>query len=190
MSNKVILMQQIRALIQLLEKGMSFRAIAAELSLSRQPVTLYAARLKAASSSLEELRQLSDADLAKIVYEPTTPENFSDNERRKDLNIRIGYFLTELKRTGVTRLLLWEEYRKEYNNPYRYTQFRILLKEASKTCNATMLLMHAPGAMMMVDFAGDKMSYVDLFTGEVILCPVLVACNSLVAFLWALRPIT
>ncbi len=174
MSNKVILMQQIRALIQLLEQGMSFRAIAAELRLSRQPVTLYAARLKSASCSLAELRQLPDAELAKIVYHAAPPDNLSDSQRRKDFNTRIDYFLTELKRTGVTRLLLWEEYRKECTDPYQYTQFCTLLKEASNTSKATMHLVHAPAAMMMVDFAGDKMNYVDRSTGEVISCPVLV----------------
>lgn len=168
-------MQQIRSLIHLLEKGYSFRAIAAELNLSRQPVTLYASRLKAAAASLEELRQLPDAELARIVYAPAVAEDLSDNQRRQDLNTRIAYFLAELKRTGVTRMLLWEEYRKEYADPYRYTQFCILLKEASKTSKATMHLEHAAAAMVMVDFAGDKMSYVDLQTGEVMLCPVLVA---------------
>jgi transposase len=39
---------------------------------------------------------------------------------------------------------------------------------------ATMHLVHTPAAMVMVDFAGDKMSYVDRSTGEIILCPVLV----------------
>ncbi|RZL17940.1 MAG: IS21 family transposase [Pedobacter sp.] len=174
MSNKVISMQQIRALIQLLEQGMSLRAIAAELRLSRQPVTLYTARLRSAFCSLQELRQLPDAELAKIVYPPAPADSLSDSERRKDINTRMAYFLTELKRTGVTRLLLWEEYRKECTDPYQYTQFCILLKEASKTSKATMHLVHAPAAMMMVDFAGDKMSYVDRLTGEVILCPVLV----------------
>jgi transposase len=168
-------MQQIRALIHLLEKGMSFRAIAAELRLSRQPVTLYAGRLKSASLSLQELRQLPDAALARIVYEPAVRDNVSESDRRKEVDTRMAYFLTELKRTGVTRLLLWEEYRKECSNPYQYTQFCILLKEASKTSNATMHLVHAPGAMMMVDFAGDKLSYVEPTTGEVISCPVLVA---------------
>lgn len=167
-------MQHIRSLIQLLQKGMSLRAIAAELGLSRPPVTLYATRLKSSSLSFEELRQLPDAQLAKIVYQPASPGNLSDSGRRKDFNTRIAYFLAELKRTGVTRLLLWEEYLKECTDPYRYTQFCILLKEASKTSKATMHLAHAPGAMMMVDFAGDKMSYVDRSTGEVIFCPVLV----------------
>ena len=175
MANKVITMQQIRAIIQLLEKGFSLRSIAAQVGLSRQPVTLYAARLKNASYSLEELRLLPDADLANIVYTPAVAAPLSESARRQELNARMAYFLSELKRTGVTRLLLWEEYRKESVDPFRYTQFCILLKQASKTSDASMHLVHAPAAMMMVDFAGDKMSYVDRSTGEVIFCPVLVA---------------
>ena len=175
MSNKVISMQQIRSLILLLEKGLSFRAIAAELKLSRQPVTLYASRLKATALPLAALRQLPDADLAKIVYAPATAADLSESDRKKDLHGRMAYFLAEIKRTGVTRLLLWEEYRKECADPYRYTQFCILLKEAAKTTHATMHLTHVPADLVMVDFAGDKMRWVDKVTGQVFMCPVLVA---------------
>ena len=70
MANQVISMQQIRALIQLLEKGYSLRAISSQLGISRQPITLYAARLRSAAYSLEELRHFSDNDLANIVYAP------------------------------------------------------------------------------------------------------------------------
>lgn len=175
MANKVITMQQIRTLIQLLEKGYSLRSISAQIGLSRQPVTFYAARLKSAPYSFEALRQLSDVDLASIVYAPKAATPLTVNARMQELDSRMAYFLSELKRTGVTRLLLWEEYRKESSDPFRYTQFCILLKQASKTTNASMHLVHAPAAMVMVDFAGDKMSYVDRSTGEIILCPVLVA---------------
>jgi hypothetical protein len=130
MANKVILMQQIRALIQLLEKGLSLRAISSELGLSRQPVTFYAARLKTSSYSFEELRKLCDEDLAKIVYHRGTETKLSDPARREAFTERIAYFISELKRPGVTRLLLWEEYRKECADPYRYTQFCILFKQA------------------------------------------------------------
>ena len=174
MANQVISMQQIRALLQLLEKGFSLRAISEQLRLSRPTVTLYAIRIKASTISFEALRHLSDADLAAIVYAPAIQSDCTDDARRLDLFTRIPYYLSELKRTGVTRLLLWEEYRKECNDPYRYTQFCILLKEAGKTTQATMHLEHAPAAMVMVDFAGDKMSYTDWSTGEVISCPVLV----------------
>jgi hypothetical protein len=175
MDNQVISMQQIRALIQLLEKGYSLRSISTELSMSRQPVTLYAARIRSSPYTLQDLRHLSDADLAAVVYTPPAPPDYSDDTRRLDLTARIPYYLAELKRTGVTRLLLWEEYCRECNNPYRYTQFCILLKEAGRTTQATMHLVHAPAAMVMVDFAGDKMSYIDRSTGEVIQCPVLVS---------------
>src|SRR5580693_9381410 len=107
MANQVISMQQIRALIQLLEKGYSLRAISTQLSMSRQTVTLYAASLKGADHTLEELRQLSDNDLANIVYAPTPEVFYPDAAKRLDFTARIPYFLTELKRTGVTRLLLW-----------------------------------------------------------------------------------
>ncbi len=175
MANKVITMQQIRSIIQLLEKGYSLRSISAQIGLSRQPVTFYAARLKNAPYSLEALRQLPDEDLASIVYAPSVTTPLAESARRQELEALMPYFLSELKRTGVTRLLLWEEYRKQSTDPFRYTQFCILLKQAGKITNASMHLVHTPGDMVMVDFAGDKMSYVDRSSGEIIFCPVLVA---------------
>lgn len=179
MSNQVISMQQIRALIQLLEKGCSLRAISAQLGISRQPVTIYVARLKSSTFTTEELRHLSDADLAAIIYDPPAQFDFSDDTRRIDFMARVPYYLTELKRIGVTRLLLWEEYCKEYNNLYRYTRFCVLLKEASKPTQATMHLVYTPAAMVMVDFAGDKMSYVDRDTGVFEPTNQIVKCKTL-----------
>lgn len=174
MANQVISMQQIRTLIQLLEKRFSLRAISTQLDISRQAVTQYTTRLKGSKHTLEELRLLSDSDLANVVYAPAPEITYPDKARRLDFVTRIPYFLAELKRTGVTRMLLWEEYRKEYINPYGYTQFCTILKEESRGLQATMHLVHTPAAMVMVDFAGDKMSYVDHSTGEIVYCPVLV----------------
>ena len=176
MANQVISMQQIRAILQLLEKGVSLRGISAQLNLSRPTVTSYARRLKSDPQPLESLRRLSNADLAAIVYGAAgEPAGEDTSLKRQDFLHRVPGFLAELKRTGVTRLLLWEEYCKTSNDPYGYTQFCVLLKEALSSSKTSMHLHHAPGAMVMVDFAGDKMSYVDSQTGEVITCPVLVA---------------
>lgn len=186
MANQVISMQQIRSVLQLLEKGFSLRAIAAQLSVSRQSVTFYAAKLKTAPHSFEQLRQLADAELAAVVYAVPVPaeENFS--LRRKDFTTLVPYFITELKRTGVTRQLLWQEYIKECADHYGYTQFCILLKEASRITSASMHLVHQPGAMVMVDFAGDKLSYIDRSTGELIFCPVLVCVLPFSKYTYAL----
>jgi hypothetical protein len=160
MANQVIIMQQIRAILQLLEKGYSLRAITAQLKIARRTVTQYAARLTNDAHTLAELRQFPDAALAGIVYAPAALVAYSGNERRLAFNSRIPYWLSELKRTGVTRLLLWQEYRKECPQPYQYTQFCILLKEAARPTLATMHLVHTPAAMVMVDLAGDKMQYI------------------------------
>lgn len=186
MANKVIPMQQIRSIIQLLEQGYSLRAISVQTGLSRQTVTFYAKQLTSASHTLEALRQLPDDDLAGIVYAPVVTKPLPGNTRRQELDIRMPYFLSELKRTGVTRLLLWEEYRKESMDPFRYTQFCILLKQAAKITNASMHLVHTAGATVMVDFAGDKMSYVDRTTGEVIFCPVLIGVLPLSKYTFAM----
>jgi transposase len=39
-----------------------------------------------------------------------------------------------------------------------------------------MVLIHNPGEKLFVDFAGDKISYIDPDTGEIIYCQVFVAC--------------
>ena len=96
MANKVITMQQIRSIIQLLEKGYSLRSISTQIGLSRQPVTFYAARLKNAPYSLEALRQLPDEDLASIVYAPAVSTLLPESTRRQELEVLMSYFLSEL----------------------------------------------------------------------------------------------
>ena len=72
------------------------------------------------------------------------------------------YFLSELKRTGVTRLLLWEQYYKENPRAYSYTQFCVLLSRYRKNQDISMHLDYEPAEVMMVDFAGDNISYIDI----------------------------
>ena len=87
----------------------------------------------------------------------------------------IEYFLSELNRTDVTRYLLWEEYKKDNTNGYSYSQFCDLLTQYRKVHEATMHFEHKPAEVMMVDFAGDSLNYVDKESGEIIKCPVFVA---------------
>jgi transposase len=173
MANKVILMHQIRSIIQYLNKGFSLRAICRELHMSRKTVTAYTNRLNSQALALEELQHLPDAELAAIVYAPLKAP--AEDSRRLIFTEQVSYFLNELKRTGVTRQLLWQEYRRQYPEGYGYTQFCILLSEHSRHSKPSMHLEYQPGQLVMIDFAGDKMCYTDQATGEVIFCPVLIA---------------
>lgn len=173
MSNKVILMHQIRSIIQYLNKGFSLRAICRELHMSRKTITAYTNRLNSQALALEELQHLSDAELAAIVYAPLKAP--AEDSRRSIFTQQASYFSDELKRTGVTRQLLWQEYRRQYPEGFGYTQFCILLSEYRQSSKPSMHLEYQAGQMVMIDFAGDKMYYTDRATGEVISCPVLIA---------------
>lgn len=172
MSNNLVSMQNVRRLIQLLQKGFSQRRIARELSFSRNTVKLYAERLQDCCYSLKELKQLDDATLGAIVYADS--KQMQADPRRGDLKFRMSYFLAELKRTGVTRQLLWEEYKKENPDGYEYSQFCELFGHQKTVNEATMHFDYRPADIMMVDFAGDSIRYVDKDTGLLISCPVFV----------------
>lgn len=165
-------MQIIRSIIQQLQRGFSHRRIARELHLSRNTVKNYATQLASGIYSLEALRQMDDARLSAIVH--VTAKQLQPDQRRSDFTSRIEYFLSELKRTGVTRLLLWHEYKKAHPQGYEYAKFCRLLSSQKQIHGATMHFEHTPAEAMMVDFAGDNLSYVIKQSGEVIPCPVLV----------------
>ena len=116
---------------------------------------------------------MDDAGLSTIVY--VDAQQMQADPRRNDFSSRINYFLAELKRTGVTQQLLWEEYKKENPDGYEYSQFCELFAQHKKVNQATMHFKHTPAGMIMVDFAGDPLSYVDQATGELVSCPVFVA---------------
>lgn len=172
MSNKVITMLQIGLIIDHLIKGSSLRTISRELHLSRKAVTGYSHRLKDCAIPLDKLKTMGDAELSAIVY-PAIKQPVQDR-RKEDFLSRGDYFLKELTRTGVTRLLLWKEYRLLYPQGYGYAQFCALLAGYKQTHTPSMHLVYHPAEVMMVGFAGDKLSYTDKSTGEVIPCPVLV----------------
>jgi transposase len=92
------------------------------------------------------------------------------------LKSQLDYYQKELKKTGVTRYLLWEEYKSSNPLGYSYTQFVFHLNQQLKASKPSMVLTHEPAQKLFVDFAGKKLSYVDKQTGEIIECPVFVAC--------------
>jgi transposase len=173
MSNNLVTMQNVRSILQLLQRGYSGRKISRDLMLSRNTVKLYADRFNACAFSLEQLQQMDDAGLYAIAY--ADAKQLQADSRTGDFKSRINYFIAELKRTGVTKQLLWEEYKLGNANGYEYSQFCDLFARYKKVNEASMHFTHLPGDRMMVDFAGDNLGYVDKLSGELVCCPVFVA---------------
>lgn len=174
MANKAITMLQIRRLLQLLISGFSERQIATELGMSRNTIATYVKRFKSCEKSFADLLSLSNENLGNLCYNHSVESR--KDERYARLAPKLSFILSELNRTGVTRSLLWEEYRREDPDGYSYQQFCEHINTYNQIKSAVMPpLLHKPAEVLQIDFAGKKLSYVEKSTGEVIECPVLVA---------------
>lgn len=165
-------MHQVRLLIHHLQRGLSQRMISRQLGLSRNTVKLYVSRIQSSGEELECLLKQDDTTLSALVYAQQKPVVV--DSRKEDFLSRLNHFLKELKRSGVTKKLLWQEYKAANAQGYEYTQFCELLQRERKLQNASMHFSYEPGRLLQVDFAGDKLYYVDRQSGELIYCPVLV----------------
>ena len=80
------------------------------------------------------------------------------------------YIHRELARSGVTLMLLWEEYcakcQEAGQRPYMSTQFGERYRRWARITKATMRIQHKPGDAMQVDWAGDSIPVQDPVTGE------------------------
>jgi len=73
----------------------------------------------------------------------------------------------ELKKKGVTRLMLWEDYRHRYPDGLGRSQFNCYYAQWRDQVNPTMRMEHKAGDKMYVDFAGDRLSIIDQQSGEI-----------------------
>ncbi len=173
MAGKPKHMSEIKQLLQLHKQGKSKREITRLLDISRNTVKSYLGKLSLINVSTDSLLSLPNPEL-EALFHPGNPA-YSDN-RFEQLKGKLDYYTKELKRTGVTRKLLWQEYRQEYPAGYRPTQFYYHLSQHLSANNPSMVLEHKPGEKMFIDFAGKKLSTVDRQTGEIIEREVFVAC--------------
>jgi transposase len=167
-------MRQIKQLLQMHKNGDGKKTIARKLGMSKTTVKDYLAKVKTMGLSLEALLEL-DEPVLEAKFHAGNPA-YKDNDRYGHIKENLGYFEKELKKTGVTRKLLWEEYRANNPDGYSYTQFCFHFKQQRIAQKPSMALQHKAGEKLYIDFAGKKMSYVDRETGEIIHCPVFIAC--------------
>src|SRR5690625_3455030 len=173
MAGKTKPMNQIKQLLQLYKQGESKKSMARILGISRNTVKAYLNKLSALDADIDILLTMEDSELEK-QFHAGNPSYKKD--RYFHLKNRLDYYIKELQKVGVNRQLLWEEYKADYPDGYGRSQFFHHLAQHKKAQKPTMHLEHHPGEKLFVDFAGKKLSFTDPKTGEVIECPVFVAC--------------
>lgn len=166
MAAKPIKMEQLRLILRLRQKGCSIKQIVRQTGISRNTVRKYQAlpfdenavgeNLKIIASNLDD-----GTPFISRRYEHLT-EHFKQGEHA-------------LKSTGVTRLLLWQEYIESYPQGYSYSQYCDHFRKYLCNKEVVMHLDHKAAEQTMIDFAGKKLSYIDADTGELISCQVFVS---------------
>ena len=110
MAGKLITMSKVKQILQLIEKGISQREISRCLQIDRKTVSQYFSKNKELNLTKEQLQTIPDHELESMFK--TEASYFDASEEYKYLEDQFPYFRKELRRTGVTRFILWEEYRR------------------------------------------------------------------------------
>ena len=154
-------MRKVREVLRLRHScGASVRTIAQSVSVGHTTVAEYLRRTAVIGITWPLPAEMDDAELERRLF---TPAGFDTAPTRAmpDWN----HVHTELRRRGVTLLLLWEEYRAEHADGYGYSRFCGLYIGWRRGVSATMRQTHVAGERLFVDYAGDTVPVFDGVTG-------------------------
>jgi transposase len=148
------------ALFLSLDKGLNQSQVAGALTLARSTVQDYLHRAARAGLTPKALATLTEEALEKMLFRREAPEPLRPEPD-------CSYLHSELRKTGVTLQLLWEEYRKEHAGGLGYTQFCERYRAYVRKLSVSMRQTHKAGEKGYVDYSGKKPHLVDKDTGEV-----------------------
>lgn len=174
MSRKRTSLKRIRKLIKGYIEGItSSRELGDFVGISHSRVQVFLRQLRNSSYSFEELSALDEEALRAIVYSsspgPESSKPMPDYEK-------IHKLLSVRRKTGITRTLLWQEYREEHPDGYGLTQFNEHYRRWVKAHRKPSLPQERiPGERLYPDYSGLKMYYINRETGEQIDCELYVS---------------
>ena len=156
-------MRQVREVLRLKWAcGLSDRKIAQSLRVSRPTVAEYVRRAQAAGLSWPLPDALDETALERRLFATaaTTPV-----ARRPTPDWATVH--QELKRKGVTLVLLWQEYKAITPDGLQYSQFCEAYRHWTGKLDLVMRQSHRAGETLFVDYAGQTMPVINALTGEV-----------------------
>lgn len=174
MATQPISMNILKQVLIRLSQKESIRTIATALHINKNTVSRYKSISEADPMPLRELLALEDTVL-NHRFNGGNPA-YCDG-RMEVLKGLLPYLETELKKSHVTSYLLWQEYRRQHPDGYGLSQFRHHIAQHLKAVKPSTLLkdLYQPGQKMLIDFAGDRLSYIDPETGEEVFVQTYVA---------------
>lgn len=157
-------MRKIREILRLrLEAGLSVRQINASAKVSVGAIQKLLKKADELSLNWPLPAELDDSQLAALFY-PQADTTVSSRYQVPDW----ASVHQELKRKGVTKLLLWEEYTQRFpNRCFCYSQFCDRYAQWGKKQKRSMRQQHRAGEKCFVDYCGPTVPVVSPTTGEI-----------------------
>ncbi|HTI80938.1 MAG TPA: IS21 family transposase [Acetobacteraceae bacterium] len=165
-------MRQVREVLRLHHVfGQSGHRIAAAVGISRYTVAEYLRRAAVVGITWPVPPEFDDAALECKLFTPSGAIRAETVRPQPDW----GRLHAELRRPGVTLLLLWEEYRSGQPDGYGYSRFCDLYAAWRGRLSPTMRQTHPLGERLLVDYAGQTVEVAEALTGEVRRAQIFVA---------------
>jgi len=136
--------------------GLSHEAIARSLSISKGVVAKYISLAGAAGLDWQATAELDEAALERRLLGRSEVET-------RVVEADFARVHVELRRKGVTLMLLWQEYRAvfEGRRTWAYTQFCEHYKAFAKTLKRSMRQHRRAGEKLFIDYAGSTLALAD-----------------------------
>jgi len=157
-------MSKIRQMLRLYHQGESKLKISELTGVSRNTFKKYLKIYEQLGLTLQEIELLSDQELDRLFGERLLPQ---PGEKYKTLESYFPTIEKKLKKRGITRQILWQEYIASHPDGYQVTQFKYHYQQWLKRSKPVMHIEHSAGDKMYVDFSGQKLHLVDKETGEI-----------------------
>jgi transposase len=174
-------MRKLRDVLRLkYENHLPQRAIAQACGVGLGTITAYLHRAQAAGLTWPLPPDLDDAALeARLFTRPAAPP--ASARALPDWSA----LHQELKKPGVTLMLLWQEYRAQDPQGYAYSQFCERYRQWAHRLKPSMRQVHRAGEKLFVDFSGKRPHLVDPRTGEEIAVELFVGVLGASSFIYA-----
>ena len=150
-------MRKIKDVLRLkLDAQLSHRQIAAALGMSKAAVTKYLGLAAAAGLDWAAVQGADEVSLERRLL--VAPERPRDHVQPDYARVH-----QELRRKGMTLMLLWEEHRADYadQHTYGYTQFCENYRRFAKQFKRSMRQIHRAGEKLFIDYAGPTIALTD-----------------------------
>ena len=179
MGAKRLTMRKLREILRLkYERRMGHRAIARSCGVGVGTVSEYVSRARQAGLGWPLPPDLDDRTLEAELFAAPEP-----NRERVPPDVALIH--QELKRTGVTLQLLWEEYAEVHPDGYRRSQYCEIYRRWTRRLKPSMRQVHRAGEKTFIDFSGKGPHIVDRQTGEQIEVELFVAVLGASSFTYA-----